>query len=185
MPISTANFKAKPSKALSRDKHRPTLQLGHVVERGDQLVLELTDSLQAVRVPLAIEGDRSPDVDLLPAAAVKILDAPGGKLDIEDGIVARGSQGETVNYEQPMERKFPDLEKAWPKDPERSYRLGFKVSLLKAIADALGVDKVEITIDVARPEGESHRGYTQAIHVRGLGSAGGEALLMPLRLDLC
>jgi hypothetical protein len=180
LTIHTENPKAKPSKALSRDKDRPALQLGRVIERDGKLVLEATDSYKAVRVPLGTNGEEPPKVDLLPAPAVKVLDAPGGELDFDDGIVAHGPQGETVHYEE-HEANFPDLAKLWPADPKRPYRIGFRVSLLKEIADALGGDEVEMVVDISREEGESGQGYTRAIYVRGL--SGGEAVLMPLRLN--
>ncbi len=48
MTLQTENPQAKPSKALSRDSRRPTLQVACLLERDGCLFLEATDSYQAL-----------------------------------------------------------------------------------------------------------------------------------------
>jgi hypothetical protein len=181
MAIRTENPKAKPSKALSRDSHRPTLQVARLVERDSRLVLEATDSYEAVRVPVTANGDEVSGVELLPAPAVKVLDGPSGELELEgDGIVARNSDGATVHYTEP-EANFPDFEELWPPDAEAPLRIGLNVTILKALAEAIGSEKVELVVDLNSREEDPAKGYRKAIHVRGC-EGGGRGILMPVKV---
>lgn len=179
--LKTANETAKPSKALSRDDTRPTLQTANLRELNGGVVLEATNSYQAVRVPMNTDG-RIGEPLRLPAPAVKLLDGRNKSLTIEGReIVAGNGDGTRTLFDPADHGTFPDFDSLWV-DTGGAFRVGINVSQLSAISAALGSDSVEIRF---LPEHvESDTVYTRAMVVRPTAAgAAGEGLLMPVRIN--
>ncbi len=180
--VKTANETAKPSKALSRDDTRPTLQTANLRElnRG-VVVLEATNSYEAVRVPMNTDG-RIGEPLRLPAAAVKLLDGRKKSLTIEGReIVAGNGDGTRTLFDPADHGTFPDFDSLWV-DTDGAFRVGINVSQLSAISAALGSDTVEIRFLPEQIQPDSV--YMRAMVIRPTaGGVEGEGLLMPVRIN--
>lgn len=180
-PSLTLPSNVKPSKACSTDKTRPVVMNAYVRDTPRGPELHATDTYMAARVPLTVEGKLTEG--FVPSDALKHVEAdrkdrsfstPNGRVEVEGG---------RISYARPDFGSFPDFETLWPNgEPKEPLVLGLNAKLLYGLAQALGTDRVKLTLDLSLSKDGS---YLRPYRVQPLagGVDGAEGLLMPIRVN--
>lgn len=168
--------KAKPSKALGRDRTRPKLTRAYIAQPNGTRELIASDSFILVRLPVA------DDVPLgaLTAEAVKRIEKGERHEITESGSVRFNGDGTPIEYHAPEQSDmFTEKVPAFNDDGCTVLEIGLNPDLLKNLADALGATN-GVKIEVPVQEG---RQALRGMRVTALGGTG-EGLLMPVRLTV-
>lgn len=170
-------------RVLGRDPTRPVLRHAQLRKTGDTYELVGTDSYKLAVVTLTEQTDDTPEpvTGLLSSLAVQMIVKHGsfraGESHVEllDRKTGR-STGLSVAREDTNGMKFPDAAAVMAKAEkgEKPVVIGLNAKFLADLAAAYGEDAVRLTI----------HGPLRAFGVTPLGGQGGEALLMPIRVDV-
>jgi hypothetical protein len=197
--------KAKVSKSVSTDQTRPALCSAELRLKGDQWVLEATDSYQLARVPLHVEKDEGPELTEgpIPMDALKSIEKTGAfvanghvqAVDARNGqpagpIFARPTRAEGYPVPADALGKWPDTDQLMPEYVAGdTVEIGLDAELLYRLAQALGktggtakVRRVKVTVPLSESSGRRPNGAYQMLRPMLVEVDGSEGLLMPIRL---
>ena len=172
--------RAKPSKVASTDRTRPILQHAHVYQRNGHREIALTDSYCLVSLPV----DDAVPVGPVNIEALKRIEVGEPHTVTSKGVeIVSKKTRQTVVYPTPdlgEPLDFKAILEREAKDGETVVTIGLNPTLLKGIADALGVGNNGVTIEVRVKDGTTLR----SMSVRPINGRGkGEGVLMPMRCD--
>lgn len=191
----------KPTKATATDDARPQLGVVYLHKDKDGYWLLATDGYIMAKVPVKadLESDDMPVEGPIPANAMKHIERMPNKglKAVWSFFTARSNEvqvGEDTTYKrrevsmQPP--KFLDVLKD-AREIKKPLKIGFDSVLLKNLADALGTEQLEVTIDLDALD-TPERGaevpvhfYTKALVVEPNGQKDGRiGLQMPVKLDV-
>jgi hypothetical protein len=182
--MKLGNAKAKPELCVSKDKQRPVLThlyLRIVKGRGKSAkpvgTLEATDSYRAVRLPVTLDdGDTE---GFIPADVYKAARKLGGWIQANDSLVT----ADGTTYPRPALGQWPKLEQLWPAETAE-LEVGLNALFLWELAQALGSEQVRLRF-MPTEDGDPDNGRAILVEpLRGDGVAGGQGLLMPIKLSV-
>jgi hypothetical protein len=183
------NVLPKPLKVASDSDLRPVLMDGWLdIENGEPVIIT-TDSYCIARIPVLRNGPSSEDFEpgVLPHEALEYMQRTKAQDfevypdEVKVGRVASFRRITVGEYPKWRELFGENLE---PKEP---LVIGFNASMLKRIADALGTESFQVTIDldkIDRPEGGPAT-YLKPLVLRPEGAPADDlrlAMQMPIRV---